>query len=292
MARRRVIDWKKASRSLKRKPWVEKLTWFGILGSVDDFGLCYWSPVQIGQLFMEEELNGRRVSVKSIEACMETFATGRDPRIVTWTVDGQRFLAVRKHQDYQRVRLPSNADCPCPPESVLHKLSEPTRILIADNLQKFTSFTDDEFAPEAEEEVEAEQEVEAEHEVEGELEGEAEVNTASARERAKPTKRATRASNPENSGDDARQAAIDYFFGRLQRHTGLERPVFSGGQAARFFSSRLTAGDTLDDFRETIDEFFDRRIRGEHSAANFSLYQRAYNALCIAVQKRRRRTQV
>jgi hypothetical protein len=274
MARRRVIDWKKASRSLKRKPWVEKLTWFGILGSVDDFGLCYWSPVQVGQMFMEEELNGRRVSVKSIEACMETFATGRDPRIVTWTVDGQRFLAVRKHQDYQRVRLPSNADCPCPPGSVLQKLSEPTRILIADNLQKFTSFTDDGFAPEAEEEAEQE--------------GEAEVNTASARERAKPTKRVKRASNPQSSGADANQAAIDYFFGRLQRHTGLERPVFSGGQAARFFSSRLKAGDTLDDFTETIDEFFDRRIRGEHSAANFSLYQRAYNALCIAVQKRRR----
>jgi hypothetical protein len=76
MARRRVIDWKKSSRSLKRKSWVEKLTWFGLLGSVDDFGLCYWSPVQIGQMFMEEELNGRKVSVKSIEACIPGSSTG------------------------------------------------------------------------------------------------------------------------------------------------------------------------------------------------------------------------
>lgn len=278
MARRRVIDWKKASRSLKRKPWVEKLTWFGILGSVDDFGLCYWSPVQIGQMFMEEEINARKVSVKSIEACMESFATGRDPRIVTWSVEGQRFLAVRKHQDYQRVRLPSNADCPCPPRSVLQKLSEPTRTLITGNLQKFTSFSGNEFAPESEEEGEEE----------GELEGEAEGRTASAREKAKPTKRAKQSAGPREALADAQQAAIDYFLGRLQRHTGLERPVFSGGQAARFFSQRLKAGDTLDDFRETVDEFFDHRIRGEHSAANFSLYQRSYNALCIAVQKRRR----
>lgn len=283
MARRRVIDWKKASRSLKRKPWVEKLTWFAILGSVDDFGLCYWSPVQIGQMFMEEEINARKVSVKSIEACMESFAAGRDPRIVTWTVEGQRFLAVRKHQDYQRVRLPSNADCPCPPRSVLQKLSEPTRTLITGNLHKFTSFTDNESPPESEEEGEEEGELEAE------LEGEAEARTASARGKAKPTKRAEQSAGPKEALANDRQAAIDYFFGRLQRHTGLERPVFSGGQAARFFSSRLKAGDTPDDFKETIDEFFDHRIRGEHSAANFSLYQRSYNALCIAVQKRRRR---
>jgi hypothetical protein len=155
--------------------------------------------------------------------------------------------------------------------------------LITESLQKFTSFTDGEFAPEAEEEVE--EDVEEEHEAEGE----AENRTASARENATPTKRSGRSSDRKEKDGDARQAAIDYFFGRLQRHTGLERPVFSGGQAARFFSSRLEAGDTSDDFTETIDEFFDHRIRGEHSAANFSLYQRAYNALCIAVQKRRRR---
>jgi hypothetical protein len=85
------------------------------------------------------------------------------------------------------------------------------------------------------------------------------------------------------------RAAQDYFFGRLQTHTGLEKPVFSWGQSGRFFKGRMQeADDTLQDFKDTIDEFFDRYIRGDKSAGNFGHYQRVYNALCIAVQKRRR----
>ena len=84
------------------------------------------------------------------------------------------------------------------------------------------------------------------------------------------------------------RAAQDYFFERLQQHTGIERPVFSWGQSGRFYKERLLdAEDSLADLRETTDEFFDRYIRGEKSAANFSHYQRVFNALCIAVQKRR-----
>lgn len=95
-----------------------------------------------------------------------------------------------------------------------------------------------------------------------------------------------------DSGADApavnpKQAAIAYYFERLQRHTGLESPEFPGGQAAGFFTRRLRKGDTLQDLKTTTDEFFDRYIRGDKSAGNFGHYQRVYNALCIAVQKRR-----
>jgi len=94
-------------------------------------------------------------------------------------------------------------------------------------------------------------------------------------------------SEAEASVRNPKQVAIDHFFERLQRHTGLASPEFPGGQAAGFFTRRLRKGDTLDDLRDTIDEFFDRYICGEQSAGNFAHYQRAYNALCIAVQKRR-----
>jgi len=85
------------------------------------------------------------------------------------------------------------------------------------------------------------------------------------------------------------RAAQDYFFSRLQDHTTLAKPVFSWGQSGRFLKQRLVeAEDTLQDLKDTIDEFFDRYIRGDKSAANFGHYQRVYNALCIAVQKRRK----
>jgi hypothetical protein len=89
------------------------------------------------------------------------------------------------------------------------------------------------------------------------------------------------------SAPNPKQASIEHFFRRLQQHTGLEAPEFPGGQAAGFFTRRLRKGDTLEDLRETIDEFFDGYIKGDKSAANFAHYQRVYNALCIAVQKRR-----
>ncbi len=95
------------------------------------------------------------------------------------------------------------------------------------------------------------------------------------------------ATEADASAVNPKQDAIAYFFGRLQKHTGLESPEFPGGQAAGFFTRRLRKGDVLQDLTDTIDEFFDRYIRGEKSAANFGHYQRVFNALCIAVQKRR-----
>lgn len=141
MARRRVVDWRKAAQKYRMKPWPVKLTWFGILGSVDDFGLCVWSPLGIGQVFMEKEINERKLSIASIERIMESFTQGADPEIAAWEFDGQRYLAVRKHQDYQHVQMPGNADCPCPPQAVLQRLSDKTRDLIMNNLQKFTSYS-------------------------------------------------------------------------------------------------------------------------------------------------------
>ena len=84
-----------------------------------------------------------------------------------------------------------------------------------------------------------------------------------------------------------KQAAIDYFYQKLQRHTTLAKPRFPGGQAAKFFSDCIKDEYTETDFREITDWFFDERIKGDFSSANFSHYQAAFNAGCIAVQKRR-----
>ena len=84
-----------------------------------------------------------------------------------------------------------------------------------------------------------------------------------------------------------KQGAIDYYYGRLQKYTGAAEPEFPGGQAAAFFTRRILKGDTSDDFREATDLFFNERIR-EKSAANFSLFQRAYNAFLKEIIERHR----
>lgn len=123
-------------------PWHAKLIWFGILASVDDFGLCEWSPLRIGQVFMEEEINKRQISVKTIEETMDGFANLEDPPILTWSNDGFRYIATVKHQDYQRVNGPSNADCPFPPRETFVKLSGKTQALLCKGFAKFTSYTE------------------------------------------------------------------------------------------------------------------------------------------------------
>jgi len=84
-----------------------------------------------------------------------------------------------------------------------------------------------------------------------------------------------------------KQAAIDYFYEKLQAHTGLDKPRFPGGRAANFFAGCIRDGYDERDFREVTDWFFDERIRGDHSSANFGHYQASFNAGCIAIQKRR-----
>ena len=163
MARRRVIDWDKVSRFLKGRRWHEKLTFFGMLKAVDDFGLAAWSPLQIGQAFMEEELNGRKVSLKAIEEAMQSFASGEDPSLLTYSHNGQTFYAMAKHQDYQNVHSPGNANCPSPPREVFTKLSEKTRGLICQHFDKFTTNLYPEVEVEVEEEVEEEKYLRSAH---------------------------------------------------------------------------------------------------------------------------------
>jgi hypothetical protein len=100
---------------------------------------------------------------------------------------------------------------------------------------------------------------------------------SASRKRSRP-----RVLTPEQDAD--KQAAIDHFFGRLQRHTHLKAPPFPGGQAARFFSQRLKAGDTLEGLKACTDRFFDRWIKPQ-SAAGFSHYQRVYAGLAKAVME-------
>ena len=105
-------------------------------------------------------------------------------------------------------------------------------------------------------------------------------DNVSCRSRAKPRK----LTDEQNA---VKQGAIDYFYERLQGHTGLDKPRFPGGRAAKFFTECIRDGYDADDLREVTDWFFAERIRGDHSSANFGHYQSSFNAGCIAAQKRR-----
>ncbi len=148
MARRRVIDWRKLSRNLKGQPWHFKLTWCGVLANADGYGLCYHSPLQIGQAFMEEEINAGKISLRQIGQNLEALASGDDPRMLTWEHQGQQFIAVPKWQDYQSIRLTENADCPLPPAETFWRLSEKTRCLLCAGvmLGQFTAFSEEALA--------------------------------------------------------------------------------------------------------------------------------------------------
>jgi len=142
VARRRIIDWIKVGRFLRKVPWHGKLTFFGMLASVDDFGLSEWSPLRVGQMFMELELNGKRMTVTAVEAHMEYFANLPDPAVITWEYAGFRYFAMRKHQDYQHVAGPRDAECPFPPRELFTKLSGKTQALMCKHFAKFTTWTE------------------------------------------------------------------------------------------------------------------------------------------------------
>ncbi len=257
MARRRVVDWKKLSQKFRRKGWQYTLTWEGILGCVDDFGLCLWSPLTIGSLLMEKEINDRKIAIVQVERIMEEFATGTDPQILTWESSGDRYLAVTKHQPYQRVRQPGNADCPCPPPEILRSLAPATRTLITENLQKFTT-------------------VESRDLQNNSVNSKSPPNLPPHPPLVPPL---VEVEDESRTAANAVRNAQEHFWKRLRQKTGMEAPEFSWGQAGKFFASRLKKGDTLADFTTSTDLFFDGYIRNK-SAANFAHYQRVYNALC------------
>ncbi len=174
MARRRVIDWKKVRAFLrkrgfllrrKRKPlgWPVSLTWFGILACADDFGMGEWSVTDIAMHFMEKELAADEINLREVGEIMETFTRGEDPSVITWEHDGRTLFVLPKHQNYQNVHSPQNADTPFPPRDVFTKLSPRMRRHFNKNFTKFTTFCDPLFRPEVEVEIEVE--------VEGEEEG-------------------------------------------------------------------------------------------------------------------------
>ena len=159
----------------------------------------------------------------------------------------QGYLATRKWQDYQKVKYPGFPECPVPPPNILGRLSQETQELFTRLLGETSAKDGTAVAG-------------------GFLEGCTDANAS--------------AVNPVEAGKN-------YYLDRLRKHTGLESPEFPFGQASGFFARRVRLGDDYEDLKDTIDEFFDRYIRGDKSAGNFGHYQRVYNALCIAVQKRR-----
>ncbi|MBN1250160.1 MAG: hypothetical protein JXC32_21025, partial [Anaerolineae bacterium] len=167
MARRRVIDWQKVKRFLrkrvykiKRRPrplgWPVKLTWFGVLAAADDFGLGEWSAAEIGMIFMADEIEAGEITIPEISEIMDSFTAGEDPSVLTWEQDDRLYFALPKYQNYQRTHSPSNADVPCPPSAVFAKLSDKTQAIIRKNRDKFTTIPEGLFCPEVEEEGEVE----------------------------------------------------------------------------------------------------------------------------------------
>jgi hypothetical protein len=174
MARRRVIDWKKLSKKLRKKPFVYRDLFKGIFACADDYGLCLLSILDIARVFLSYELDHGQVTLKKCETTLEEILSDPDPTFITWETGGEKYIAIIKWQDYQHVRHAGNADCPCPTEETLSLLSELSRKLITENLQKFTSFSDSKLQnldhlKHTKKPLEVEEE--DEEEVEGEVEG-------------------------------------------------------------------------------------------------------------------------
>lgn len=174
--------------------------------------------------------------------------------LIPYQDEGRHFFAFRKWQDYQSVKYPGMPSCPIPSDETLGNLSDASR--------------------------------EALLRIRGKLSG------ASGKKPRPAVVVAVADGKPlaNARGVSAVKIGIDYFFERLQRHLGMERPVFPFGRAGRFLRERVeSADDTAEDFRDLIDWFFDKRIRGDKSSANWSLFESAYNAGLLAVDRERKR---
>jgi hypothetical protein len=174
--------------------------------------------------------------------------------LIPYEDDGRHFYAFRRWQDYQHVKYPGMPACPIPPDNILPNLSTASR--------------------------------EALLSIRGKLSG------ASGKKSPRAVVVVVDTGIPaaNASGVSPVKTGVDYFYQRLQKHLGLERPVFPFGRAGRFLRERVeAANDTAEDFRDVMDWFFDKRIRGDHSSANWSLFESAYNAGCLAVDRERKR---
>jgi len=163
-----------------------------------------------------------------------------DGTIIPYSVDGTDYYCFPHWQDHQVIGHPGTPKCPLPPPEIFRQLSRKTQELFA--------HIADELPPA--------------------------LAVALANALALANIRGSRKLTRELA--EARQRAIDDYYERLQRFTGAAKPEFNGGQAARFYSRRLVAGDTPDDLLKANAYFFDSYVK-EKSACNFSHFQRVYN---------------
>jgi len=174
--------------------------------------------------------------------------------IIPYEDEGRQFFAFRKWQDYQQVRYAGMPACPIPCDEILANLSPLSRQCL--------------------------------QLIRGKISG------ASAKKSRTVVAVAVDTGIPaaNASGVSPVKIGVDHFYQRLQKHLGMERPVFPFGRAGRFLRERVeSADDTADDFKALIDWFFDKRIRGDKSSANWSLFESAYNAGLLAVDRERKR---
>lgn len=174
--------------------------------------------------------------------------------IIPYEDEGRQFFAFRKWQDYQQVRYPGMPACPIPRDEILANLSPLSRQCL--------------------------------QQIRGKISGasgkKSQTVVAVTTDTGKPSANAEGVS-PVKKG-------VDYFYQRLQKHLNMERPVFPYGRAGRFLKERVEAADdTFEDFKDLMDWFFEKRIRGDKSSANWSLFESAYNAGLLAVDRERKR---
>lgn len=169
--------------------------------------------------------------------------------LLRYEVGTDSYCAFPKWQNYQRLRFPGTPTCPLPPPPIFAMLSRDTRELFA------------KYGGEAAAAVMRVVAVAVDVAVDGTLTG-----------TAVPHEQAT-----------------NYFLDRLRKKHGMEEPEFPHARAMAFFAKRVSKGDTMQDFTDTIDQFFDEYIR-EKSAARFSHFQSVYNELGAEVLQKRRKT--
>lgn len=166
--------------------------------------------------------------------------------LLRYDVGADSYCCFTKWQDYQRLRFPGTPTCPIPPPPVFAHLSGDTRELFAT------------YGGEAAAAVLRVVAVAVDVAVDGTLKG-----------TAVPHKSAT-----------------NYFLERLRKKHGMEEPDFPLARSMAFFAKRVSKGDTAQDFKDTIDQFFDDYIRSK-SAARFSHFQSVYNELAAEVLEKR-----
>jgi len=247
---RRIVDGHK----IYNKPWdsaTRDVFFYCLTAYCDNYGLFPARPEVIGKHLGLDEFAVRDRLLMLEEAEV----------LASYSADGGEYYVFINWQDWQKMSYNSKPRSPLPPPDILEKLSEKTQ----KHLVKSSGGNSEKLGRAVAVAVAV-----------------ANVGNANA------------FPSPAETDLPPSQWALRYYYFRLRQHTNLPKPVMPFGRAAGFLAEREAETDDsghllydIHDFKDLVDEFFDHRIRGDKSSANWSLFESNWNALCIAVQKRR-----